>query len=183
MLAVSTSLPKDRASVLESAFNAAYRDHADEVYRLCLRYSGGRTGWAEDAAHDTFVRLLEMLPRLRDPRGLGGWLYRVATNVCVSKLRRERSVLGRLQRWYQPPEVPTLEAYLELKESAQAALEALRKLPPREHAAMSMKLFDGRSQRDIAKTLKLSESYVSKLIQRASAKLEAAGWELGKDAD
>ena len=41
-----------------------------------------------------------------------------------------------------------------------------------------MKLLDGASQRDIARTLEVSEGYVSKLIQRSMQRLAAAGWEV-----
>ena len=180
MLALSPSMTSVERG-LEAAFDAAYRAHAPSVYRLCLRYSGGRVGWAEDATQDTFIKLLERLPKLSDREALGGWLYRVATNLCVSKLRQERSLVGRIRRLVQPQETPSLEAYLELHTRARSALEAMRALPPREHAVMSMKLFDDMRQREIARTLGLSEGYVSKLIKRASLKLRDQGWEIDND--
>jgi RNA polymerase sigma-70 factor (ECF subfamily) len=41
-----------------------------------------------------------------------------------------------------------------------------------------MHVLDGLSQREIARTLDLSEGYVSKLLARAWSKLRAAGWEV-----
>ncbi len=46
-------------------FEQCYRAHKDEVYRWCLRYGAGRHAWAEDVAHDVFVRLLSHLPKLQ----------------------------------------------------------------------------------------------------------------------
>src|SRR5262249_45096925 len=139
---------------------------------------GGRIGWAEDATHDVFVKLLESLPELDDPQDLGGWLYRVACNLCVSRLRREQSLFGRVKAaLLDQSETETDLVEIEDRTEARAALEALGSLPGKERVVLCMKVLDGKSQREIAELLSLSEGYVSKLVTRAWAKLKAAGWD------
>jgi len=40
-----------------------------------------------------------------------------------------------------------------------------------------MKLLDGKSQREIAETLSVTEGYVSKIFARGWERIRAAGWE------
>ena len=159
-------------------FATCYERHRKDVYRLCLRYGGGRSGWAEDVTHDVFVKLLEQLPRLSNVEDLGGWLYRVAANLSISRLRREQSSLS-LTRWFPAGEETDESAstLFEQHEDAAAAMAAIRSLPARERVVLCMKVLDARSQREIADILSMSEGYVSQLLARAWARVKAAGWE------
>lgn len=172
-------------------FEAAYRAHRDDVYRAALRFSGGRPGWAEDVTHDAFVKLLEHLPRLDTSTELGGWLYRVTANLAVSRLRRDRSLAGRLARFFTADEADreaAPETRLTLREDAAALLQAVQGLPAQQSVVMTMKVLEGKSQQHIASVLGLSEGYVSKLVAKGFDGLRAAGWdeeggEGGRDAE
>lgn len=167
-------LTDDRALVFEEA----YRAHRDRVYAWALRYGSGRRAWAEDVAHDVFLKLHRHLHRL-DTDDLGGWLYRVTANVALGRLRSEASWLGRLKSLLaSPAERDRPDEVLERRDDAAAALRLLASLPPNERMVVSMHVIDGLSQRDLAKTLGLSEGYVSKLLARAWVKIRAAGWEV-----
>lgn len=159
-------------------FDALYRAHRDRVYAWALRYGGGQRAWAEDVTHDVFVQLHRHLRRL-DPEDLGAWLYRVTANVALGRLRRETGWTRALTHWFLPTPPPTQpDEWLELDEEARAALHALQALPARERLVVTMHVLDGRSQRDIARALSLSEGYVSKLLTRAWDQLRARGWEV-----
>jgi RNA polymerase sigma-70 factor (ECF subfamily) len=164
----------------EATFTACYAEHHRRIYQVCLRYSSGDHGFAEDVTHDTFIKLLEHLPQLQDHDDLGAWLYRVATNLALSRLRRRR-VLGAWMRRQEPVPLadadPTPELAAEQREAAQRALRTLAALPPRERIVICMKLLDGKSQVEIAETLSLSEGYVSKLLARAWTRIREAGWD------
>ncbi len=170
----------------DAAFEAAYAAHRQDVYRWASRFAAGRSGWAEDLAHDVFVKLLEHLPRLDASMDLGGWLYRVTANLALTRLRRDRSLAGRVAHFFTEEEdagaVEPPDAGLELREDAAAALAALRGLPPREAVVLTMKVVDGRSQKEIAEALEMSEGYVSKLVARGWERLRAAGWEVANAA-
>jgi RNA polymerase sigma-70 factor, ECF subfamily len=162
-------------------FEACYRRHWTEVYRQALRFSGGDPAWAEDLAHDVFVRLLEHFDKLEHNRDVGGWLHRVTANLAVSRLRRERSWLGRLQgawRALQLGQSNSPEVVVVHREEAARALTSVRSLPPLERVVLCLKVIDGHSQREIAEILSLSEGYVSKLVKRATDKARADGWEV-----
>ncbi len=164
-----------------ASFEGCYEEHRHRVYRLCLRYGAGKRGFAEDVTHDVFLKLWEHLPRLAEHDDVAAWLYRVTANVAISAIRRERSLLRRVLGAAREPgreAAPSAEAQLAEHEQARAAMALLSTLPARERVALCMKLLDGKSQREIAAALELSEGYVSKLIARAEAHLRAQGWKV-----
>ena len=72
----------------------AYRKLADRHLTPILRYSTrmlGNADDAEDAAQETFLRLWQHAARY-EPRDSkpSTWLYRIAHNLCVDRLRRRK---------------------------------------------------------------------------------------------
>ncbi len=43
---------------------------------------------AEDLTQETFLRAYRHRDSLRDPKSVRGWLYRIATRVCLDRLRQ-----------------------------------------------------------------------------------------------
>ena len=177
---VNTAVPIPRSGAVPDAgptLEACYQAHRGHVFHVCLRYGAGDAAFAEEVTQDVFLKLMEHLPRLRDPHDLRGWLHRVAANLAISRLRRERSLVGKLRAlWSVSAAAPPADAAV--GDDARRALETLRDLPPRERVVICMRLLDGASQREIARTLGLSEGYVSKLIQRGRRRIADAGWEV-----
>jgi RNA polymerase sigma-70 factor (ECF subfamily) len=81
---VEEALPIARAA--EDALETLVREHARLVYRVCysvLRHAED----SEDAAQETFIRVmrnLKKLPEVRDPRA---WLARIAWRVALDRRR------------------------------------------------------------------------------------------------
>jgi RNA polymerase sigma factor (sigma-70 family) len=164
-----------------AALAAHYQRHRDSVYRWCMHFGGGRSAWAQDVTQDVFVRLFENLPKLTEHDDLGGWLYRVTANLCRTRLQRERSWLTRISGRFQAEQPEAAGHDHELKSDAMAALAVVRSLPPRERVAFCMKLLDGKTQREIARVLGVSEALVCRWLSRAWKRVEAAGWEVEDD--
>jgi RNA polymerase sigma-70 factor (ECF subfamily) len=174
-ITASTPLPATARRVL--VFDELYREHRVRVYGWAVRYGTGRSAWAEDVTHDVFLQLHKHLSRL-ETDDLGAWLYRVTANTALARLRSESSWVGRLTHFFSNDEADRPDAALERRDDAAAALRLLETLPAKERMAVSMHVLDGLSQREIAKTLGLSEGYVSKLLARGWEKIRAAGWEV-----
>jgi RNA polymerase sigma-70 factor (ECF subfamily) len=73
-------VPADEASALFSAYH-------DRIYRYVLSLVHNPSE-AEDLAQDTFLRAYSHRDSLRDPNAVRGWLYRIATHVCLDRLRQ-----------------------------------------------------------------------------------------------
>ena len=153
--------------------------YRDRVYRLCLRYGSGRRSFAEDVTQEVFIRLYRSFSSVDQSQPIMDWLYAVASRLCISRLRRDRSMLGWLSRLvHQPPDdVPSAAQIFERHEEAAAVMAAIDRLPPRQRVALCMKAIDGKTQREIARILRVTEGYVSRLISDARATLSAMGWE------
>jgi RNA polymerase sigma-70 factor, ECF subfamily len=166
---------------LESSTHARvevlYERHKEQVFRLALRYGGGRRAWAEDVTHDVFVALLGSIDRLDRDDELGGWFYRVTTRRCLQRLERERSRVRALVEWLagatiREPDRP--EAVVSARRDLDEITEAFDRLAPKERLAFAMYHLDGKDQGEIAQILGHSKGYVSKLIARAARAIEAS---------
>lgn len=69
-----------------TAFAALYDRYESTVYGFCLRLLGDRDV-ADDAFQDTFITLIDQRFRYRDQGRLRGWLFTIARNVCLDRLR------------------------------------------------------------------------------------------------
>ena len=69
---------------------AAYDKYADELYGYC-RTLLREPADAADAVHDTYVIAAVSMNRLRDPERLRPWLYAVARNLCLRRLRADKA--------------------------------------------------------------------------------------------
>lgn len=177
---IPTALPKAASAVL--SLEACYAEHQAKVFHLGLRYGGGDAAWAEDLTHDVFLRFAEKQSELERLDDVGGWIYRVACNLAISRLRREKSFWGRASRLIRADadqSAPGADTVLEERELADRALSALNSLPAKERVVLSMKLLDDKTQTQIASTLSMSEGYVSKLVARALKRLQQQGWGTG----
>ena len=180
-LPLSSSSVVMRRETAADRVDALYRQHRDLVYRLALRYGGGRGAWAEDVTQDVFIRLFDAVGRLDVQAGLEGWLYRVTTNRCLNRLRRERLRNSAPVRWLlgrrqSDPVDP--ERVSTARQGLAQAWDVLETLTPKEQVAFCMFYLDGRRQTEIADQLGHSKGYVCKLIKRAEERVREAGWEV-----
>src|SRR5262252_9543332 len=73
----------------DTAFAALVEPHQRAVFRHCYRMLGSGAD-AEDATQDALVRAWRGLPGFDGSGAFGGWLHRIATNVCLDLLRGQR---------------------------------------------------------------------------------------------
>jgi RNA polymerase sigma-70 factor (ECF subfamily) len=81
---VSAAQAGDRA-----AMDALLRRHYDRIFALCRRVTGSDADGA-DAAQEALIAIVRGLPRFDGRARFSTWVYRVATNVCLDELRRQR---------------------------------------------------------------------------------------------
>lgn len=69
------------------ALAALFEAHADRVYRLALSLLRD-PGAAEDVVQETFLQAITHLEEFQGRSSLGTWLYRIAHNASIDRLRR-----------------------------------------------------------------------------------------------
>ncbi len=161
-------------------FDAVYRQHSQRLFVLCMRFANGDRDWALDRVHDTFVKLGERREQLCDIPDLGGWLYRVATNECLMRLRRMKT-----WRRLLPDLSDSRRTYSPSPESAHAAkrdltrLEiALDTLPPKQAAVFILVHLEEKTQAEAGRILGISKAQTSRLHRKAQETLSAIDWEI-----
>ena len=125
---------------------------------------------AEDLVQESFLRLLNVVNAGRPPENVSAWLFRVCTNLAMSRGRRlivaQRFLnVGRSANDEQAADVELLR-----QEETAALLAGLATLPADAQAALLMAAH-GYTGREIAKSLGRSEVATRALMFRSRQKL------------
>lgn len=156
----------------QSAARVLTLRHAPRLHALAWRMLRDRTE-AEDVTQETMLRLWRVASNWED-RGVavGTWLYRVAANLCLDRLRRRRE--RPLEAAGDPPD-PALppEARLQADTRSAALQQAVAALPERQRLATLLRHFEGLSNPEIAAALETSVEAVESLLSRARRDLAA----------
>ncbi len=172
MTLTANKLERKIAQDTGSSFEAIFNEHWPRVYGVIFRLVG-EGAEAEDLALDTFWRLHRRPPG--DLSNLGGWLYRVATNLGLNALRaRKRRVryeeeAGKMRLDYGTASDPAVE--VERSEERRRVRQVLAKLKPRSAKLLVLR-YSGLSYEEIAATLGLSPSSVGTMLVRAEREFE-----------
>jgi RNA polymerase sigma-70 factor (ECF subfamily) len=164
----------------DSLFTELVRRHRHELRVHAYRMLGSYED-SEDLAQETFLRAWSKRHTFRGDASFRSWLYRIATNACLSALetrtRRGETLFAPTgQETERPPEVEesdrSPEAEVESKEAVElAVLAAMRHLPARQRAVFFLRAVLGRSAIDTAELLHTSVASVNSALQRARATL------------
>ena len=73
----------------QEAFTKLVLKYNERIYNLALRLLRNKED-AEDILQETFITVLEKLHTFDGKSGFFTWLYRIATNACLMKLRKKR---------------------------------------------------------------------------------------------
>ena len=160
----------------QDAFDQLVKLHQRAVYRLAYRMVRTHDA-ADDVAQEAFVRLYRALGRIESHRPLGPWLSRVALNLSMSYLRRQRSQISiddnpGIEVVILPeddPQYPSLELR---RHKFLARLEkGIAKLPPKFKSVFVLRVQEHRSYEEIAEALGLSLGTVMSRLSRARSRL------------
>ena len=162
------------------AFAALMELYQTKVYNLALRM----TGSAEDAAdlcQETFINVWKGLPNFQGGSSFSTWLYRLANNVCIDFIRREKNRKGMDvlslnddEKDYDeliPDNGPSPQAQLEQRERRAALNKALGQLSEEHRQVLLLREVSGLSYAEIAEAVGLEEGTVKSRIARARLSL------------
>lgn len=153
-----------------AAFRAIAGDHAAPMRRIAYRMLGDATE-AEDVAQEAFLRLWQHAARWRDTgSGIGAWLCRVTTNLCLDRLRRRRTVSdeGVPER---ADEAPNADALIEEDQARAAVVRCIDALSDRQRAAIVLTYYEELSNMAAAHALDMNIKAFESLLFRARATL------------
>ncbi len=152
--------------------------YAPAVYRLALRMTGDPHE-AQDVVQETFVHAWRGLSRYDPERPLAPWLFRVATNACLTRCRSRRRrrarehAAGDLEPLERPGRGPGPEARVDAREAEAAVSAAVLDLPPIYRAVVTLFYLRELSLEDVARVLGIPEGTAKVRLFRARALLSA----------
>lgn len=130
----------------------------------------------EEVVQDVFVQAWRNLDRYRGEASVFTWLYRIATNQALMKLRRKQLQLVDIDdaAAAQQPQTPPSPAPAERAEAAELrafVAERIRELPFEYRAALVLRDIEGLSNEEVAETLEISLPAAKSRIHRARMQL------------
>ena len=162
------------------AFRQLVEYYEDRIYGLACSILGDPE-MARDAAQEAFVRVYKALGKFEGRSSFYTYLYRIATNVCLTFAQREQRRLDRvslegmqeasdmaLDRFLGTDEPQNDIERIGLREEIQ---KVLNHLSSEHRAVVVLKDIEGFSQEEIADVLDVSIGTVKSRLSRARARL------------
>lgn len=164
-----------------SAFRAVVERHAPAIHRLAYRMLGD-AGDAEDVVQESLVRLWDHAGEWRSTGGgVPGWLRRVATNLCLDRIRRSARVSDTALPDRADPAAPA-DTKLDAERLGLVVQRVVLELPERQRAAVVLTYYEELSNAAAAELLAMSVKGFESLLFRGRASLRAMLGEAGVSA-
>ncbi len=166
----------------QDAFAQLVQANQNKIYSLALRMTGNPEDGA-DLAQEAFLKAWRSLPTFQEESSFSTWLYRLASNLCIDFLRKERRRKAAVttisldddEDDSPPMEVAdhrfTPETEVERRELRAAMSRALHSLSDEHRQILILREVEGLSYTEIAEALELEEGTVKSRIARARISL------------
>jgi len=165
----------------KSACAECIERHSPGVYRVALRLTGNEAE-AEDVVQETFLSAFKAIDKFEGRSGLATWLYRIAHNAALMRLRRvkpdqvsvdDEAVFGegltvptQMHDWCCLP-----ERDFESSETRAELERAIQDLPEKLRAVFVLRELEGLSTEETAEALDISIDAVKVRLHRARLQL------------
>ena len=154
----------------EADFERLYRNTYHRILGTLVTMVRDRAT-AEDCAQETFERAYRSWKNWRPDAPVEAWLHRIAINVAISDRRHQRirqagEIIRRLGRPEPGPDPASVAEHSDM-------LAAMKKLPPKQAAALVLRHYHGYSNREIAAALGVPEQTVASRLGAARKHLQA----------
>lgn len=159
---VDSSTHGETEALWVSDFEGFYRTERDRLYRV-LAVALRDPDLAAESIDEAFARAYARWDEVRFARSPAGWVYRVAHNWAIDRLRQRRRALRHPFERPEPvwnPEVPD-----------EQLTKALNDLPVAQRSVVVLRILLDWSERDVAEVLGIAEGTVKSRLARALERL------------
>jgi len=159
----------------QEALKVIFKRHKDGMFNFALRLVGNRAD-AEDAVSHAFMMVCEKRYTIKPGASFKTWIYTVARNICLSKLRNRNRFSSLWFSKTDSEEEKSIDVLdpkgiardqLDQKEIMAIIQKAVHKLPEEQKEALLLREYQGFSYEEIAQVLDCSLDKVKVLIFRA----------------
>jgi RNA polymerase sigma-70 factor (ECF subfamily) len=151
--------------------------HSDGIYRLAYRLMGNEND-AEDVVQETFLNAFKAIDRFDGRSSLGTWLFRIAYNAALMRLRRKQPLFVSVDKPLETSEGDMIprqlmdwcclpEAEFVTDEARAEIGTAVSALPERLKVVFVLRELEGHSTAETAEILEISPEAVKTRLHRA----------------
>ena len=165
------------------SFRILVERYQQMVFRTCMGFLHNKED-AEDLTQDVFIQAYQSLSRFKDESAFSTWLYRIAVNASLNKIRKSKLklVFERFENLTGSDRTgsdtyPVIkndedpEKIIIRQEHSEWLGRALDSLPENQKTAIVLSKYDDLSQKEIAEIMNTTEGAVEALLQRAKKNL------------
>lgn len=155
-----------------------FKRYTHLVFGICLKYLGSR----EDAKDGVMQIFEEMIEKLREHKidHLKGWIYSVAKNHCLMRLRKERRQQFHQKRYIQENTPQFVESEVDehpdneilIERDGEALKVAMQKLKEEQRKCIDLFYLRKKSYQEIVKLTGYSQKQVKSYIQNGKRNLK-----------
>lgn len=173
----NTKIEGDKLEVKNAS--VIFEGDYQRIFRYIMSMIGD-TAEAEDLTQETFLRAYRRRDTLRDEGAQTAWLYRIATHVCLDRLRQyarrspKESDADLDDLDVAEPDEPSLQQTLERDEMSECVQSFLNRLSDNYRAAILLHDMHELTSPEIAQLLGVSLDTVKIRLHRARHKLRIA---------
>ncbi|OUM95231.1 MAG: RNA polymerase sigma factor SigW [Thermobacillus sp. ZCTH02-B1] len=149
--------------------------YQDKLYHLAFRMLGSRQE-AEDVTQEAFLRVYRNLDRYDEGMKFSTWIYRIATNLCIDRLRKRKQTFsldaesaeheGLDGYAFIPGDDRTPENEMLLTETQRIVREAIETLPAKYKSVMVLRYLHDLSLQEIGEVLDMPVTTVKTRVHR-----------------
>ena len=138
------------------------------LYRLALRITLNSQE-AEDVVQDVIIKMWKMGERLNDVENLESYALRLTRNLSID---RQRMKVNQAESFDELEDFHggisnSIESRLEQQERIDSIRDIMMQMPEKQRSVMQLRDFEGKSYKEIAAILEISEEQVKINIYRA----------------
>jgi len=159
------SIKAARSDLIQGAF----AEHAGKLTGFAYAMTRDRDS-ADDLVQESFLRLVKEIAAGRTPDNIAAWLFRVCSNLALSRGRRATIAQRFLNRSKAPVDEQPADVETIRRETSAVLLAGLATVPTDARAALLMAA-EGFSGREIATAIGRSEMATRTMMFRAREKL------------
>lgn len=156
----------------KAVFNRLYSSYSEQLFLLILRYVSSQFD-AEDVLQRGFIKVYDALDRFKyeNNKATIAWLNQIMVNESLLFLREQKRIVLTDKEDLNNNSLflkPEINEKLELE----SCLRLIRNLPDGYRTVFNLYVIEGYSHKEIAKTLKISESASRSQLTRARNSLK-----------
>lgn len=153
------------------SYGELYEKYAKAMYNTSLRIVN-HTADAEDVLQESFCDAFAAIESFGYKSTFGAWLKRIVINKSINALRKRRMDIIDIEKT-SAIHLPEEESYDEeaMKFKVEEIKKAMKELPNGYRTVLSLHLFEGYDQEEVAEILQISHATVRTQYMRAKQKL------------